>query len=77
MPAMNTAKLLAKLINAYRASYVTAAKIGVSGGIRQAMLKAIVGSKYLAPSAPKYKIGKKGSKEMQDMIAGFLKTRGK
>ena len=50
MPAKSTAKILAKLINMYRAAYVKTAQITMGqDNLRSAIMNAIFTSKSLAP----------------------------
>lgn len=52
MPIGGSAKILAKLIQAYRAAWLATTEVTMGGtNIRQAIMKAILGGKSLQPKA--------------------------
>jgi hypothetical protein len=74
VPGPNTAKLLAKIINAYRSAYVTSVE-GLAKGLslRQLLMRAILGTRTVAPKSG-YMAGAKSTEEFLKMIqSGFRK----
>lgn len=67
MSAKAAAKIVAKIIKMYRAAYVSAAGIGTSGGVNQAIMKSIMGAKMFQ-SKPRAFVGKMDADTIMKLI---------